>query len=75
MKRNTVLKVLNPVLAVLLANQLLTGFFAAGLPHELFEVLHEGGAVLLAVAGVLHAILNWNWVKTSYFGRASTAKT
>ena len=42
MKQNTMLKVVNPILGVLLLNQLLSGAFAGALSHDAFEVLHEG---------------------------------
>ena len=69
MKRNTILKFLNPILGLLLLNQILSGFFADFLPHAAFEVLHEGGGVVLGLGILLHLILNWNWVKITYFKR------
>lgn len=72
MKRNTMLKILNPVLGVLLANQILTGVFRGALPREAFEVMHEGGGYVFAAAAVLHVILNWNWVKANFFRGRST---
>ncbi|MFA7257815.1 MAG: hypothetical protein WC047_09605 [Kiritimatiellales bacterium] len=70
MKRNTMLKILNPILGILVINQILTGIFAETLPHEAFEVMHEGGGFLLAGVAALHLILNWNWVKANFFKRA-----
>jgi hypothetical protein len=66
MKRNAALKILNPILGLLLVCQLATGFFHEALPHELFEVVHEGVAIALAVAALLHLSLNWNWVRANY---------
>ena len=66
MKRSTLLKVVNLVLAVLFLNQVLTGLFHSALPHEAYEVLHEGGGIAFAIAGLLHLILNWNWVKANF---------
>ena len=73
MKRNTVLKIMNPILGLLLLNQVLTAIFHAGLSHEAFEILHEGGGYVLAVGIALHLFLNWNWVKTSYFKKRPTS--
>jgi len=67
MKRNTALKILNPVLAVLLINQVLTGLFGRELSHEAFEIFHRKAALVLAAFVVLHLILNFNWIKASYF--------
>lgn len=70
MKRNDALKIVNPILALLVANQILTGLFKHSLPHEGFEILHEGGGICLAIIAALHLILNWNWVKANFFKRA-----
>ena len=70
MKRNTVLKILNPILGVLLVNQILTGLFSDNLPPKAFEILHGGGGMVFTIAAILHVILNWNWVKANFFRRA-----
>jgi len=64
-KRNSVLKILNPVLALLFLNQILVGLFSRSLPHDAFEILHKGGGMILAMATLLHVILNWRWVKAN----------
>jgi hypothetical protein len=69
MKRNSILKILNPVLAILFLNQILTGILHDTIPKEAYEFLHEGGGVSFAFAAVLHVILNWNWVKTNFYRR------
>lgn len=72
MKRSNMLKVLNPILAVLFLNQILTGAFHGALPHEAFEILHEVSGFVLAGVVVLHVILNWNWVKANFFKSSPT---
>ena len=67
MKRISLLKVVNPILAILLLNQVLSALFREMLPRDLFEVLHEGGGVLLALAVLVHVVLNWNWVRATFF--------
>ena len=67
MKRNSVLKVLNPILAILFLNQILTGILHDVIPKNAYEFLHEGGGTFFAVAAVLHVILNWNWVKANFY--------
>jgi hypothetical protein len=74
MKRNTMLKIVNPVLGVLFINQILTGVFGGSLSREAFEILHEDGGFLLAIVAALHLILNWSWVKANFFKRAPAAK-
>ena len=72
--RNSVLKVLNPILGVLLVNQVATGLLHGSLSHEAYEILHEGAGILLAAAAVLHVILNWNWVKANFLKRSAATK-
>jgi hypothetical protein len=67
MKRNTVLKIINPVLGLMFLNQILTGFFHGSLSYELFELIHKGCAIIFLIIAVLHLILNWNWVKANFF--------
>jgi hypothetical protein len=69
MKKNTALKILNPILLVLFVNQAVTGLFHAKISHEAFEFLHEGGGVLLLILAAIHLILNFNWIKASYFAK------
>ena len=71
MKRNSALKVLNPILGLLLLNQLLTGLMGGMLPREAFAAVHKGGGIVLASAVSLHVILNWNWIKANFFRAAS----
>jgi hypothetical protein len=66
MNKSRMLKILNPIVAVLFLNQLGTGFFRGALSHETFEVLHEGGAIVFAIAVAAHVALNWNWVRASF---------
>ena len=66
MKRNSILKILNPILAILFANQVLTGIFHDIIQKDAYEILHGGGGISFAVAALLHLILNWNWVKSNF---------
>lgn len=67
MKKNTVLKILNPVLLVLIISQITTGMLGMQLPYAVFNVLHRGGGWLLGVLILVHLSLNFNWVKANYF--------
>ena len=66
MKTNPILKILNPVLAILFLNQILTGILHDAIPKQAYEFLHEGGGISFAVVAGLHVILNWNWIKGLY---------
>jgi len=71
MKPNSILKIVNAVLAILFVNMILTGFLHDALSHKAFEILHQGGGVLFTIVTALHVILNWNWIKANFFGKPS----
>jgi hypothetical protein len=69
MKRNTALKILNPVLFLFFINQATTVLLIDYLSPKAFWLFHKtGGAILLCLIA-LHIILNFNWIKASYFPR------
>lgn len=67
MKKNSVFKVLNPILAILFLNQILTGLFNEVIPEKTYGLIHGGGGFLIAIAVVVHVIFNWNWVKANFY--------
>lgn len=73
--KNFLLKVINPMLGVLLINQVLMGLLHGMLPRKAFEVMHEGGGIAFTIVAVLHVILNWNWIKANFFRKPTTIKT
>lgn len=73
--KNSILKILNPVLAILLINQVLMGLLHDVMPRKVFEVMHEGGGGVFAVVAILHVLLNWNWVKLNFFRKPSSSRT
>ena len=66
MKKNTLHKILNPILLVLFINQAVTVLFLDELPPWAFQVFHKGGGSILLGLIALHFILNFNWVKANY---------
>lgn len=76
MTKNNLLKILNPLLGLLMVNQILSGLLADELfklSPNAFEILHEDGGILLTVLVVVHLVLNWNWIKASYFKKRAPA--
>lgn len=67
MKKNTGLKILNPILGILIINQIVTGTLGMRIGYEAFEIFHETTGFILAGLVALHLILNFNWIKASYF--------
>lgn len=75
MNRNTMLKILNPILGLLVVSQVTTGIFQANIPRETFECVHATGGYGVAICSLLHLVLNWSWVKTNFFaGRTGRSK-
>ena len=66
MKKNTILKIINPILLILIINQIVTGSMGIKLADK-FEYLHEYTGFALLVLAIIHLLLNFNWVKANYF--------
>ncbi len=65
MQKNTMFKILNPILAVLTVTQALSAFLGEHLPRKVFEWVHESGGTLLLIGIGVHIVLNWSWVRAS----------
>ena len=74
MKKNTILKIVNPVIALLLLCQVCTALLMILIGHGAVGEFHEIGGIFLALGALLHLILNWNWVKASYFKKRGRQK-
>lgn len=66
MKTNTLLKIINPMLALMFVSQIITGLMHGMIPHKIYEVIHGGGAGALIFLVIIHVFLNWNWVKANF---------
>ena len=69
MKRNTALKILNPILFVFVINQAITAIFRDSLSYKAFGIFHKAGGRILLCLIALHLILNFNWIKANYFAK------
>ena len=69
MNKNALLKIVNPIIALLALNQILSGVLRDELPRGVFGVLHIYGAGLFALAVVCHVVLNWPWIQATYLRR------
>jgi len=67
MKKQEWLKVINVILFVLALLQVTTGLAHEVLNEELFETIHPPIGLLLAIGITIHVVLNWGWVKATYF--------
>jgi hypothetical protein len=75
MSRNSILKVLNPIIGIMMLSQILTGVFGRQIPQWAFENFHKNSGGILGILILFHIILNWNWIKANYFRKHSAVKT
>jgi hypothetical protein len=69
MRKNTIHKILNPILFVLIANQPVTALLGDKMSPDTFELLHQDTGFVLVGLVAVHLALNFNWIKASYFSR------
>lgn len=69
MHKNTMFKILNPILAVLTVSQALSALLVDYLSYATFTWVHKGGGVLLLAGIGLHVVINWSWVRASLLPR------
>jgi len=67
MDKKTALKFINVIIAILILNQAATAILSDLIGRDAFEVLHEGGGIILLLGVTFHVILNWGWVKSQFF--------
>ncbi len=73
MRKKTLLKIVNPILVVLVANQLATGFRPRLYGPGSFRLMHKQMAVILGVVLATHLALNFAWIINTY-GKPREAK-
>mgnify|MGYP001235193421 CR=1 FL=1 len=65
MTKNTMFKILNPILAVFFANQAISIIFRDYYSHSAFGIFHKTAGMIFIVLIALHIILNAGWFKTN----------
>jgi len=66
MKKQTQLKVVNVVVALLFIVQAGSGMAHSFIPDQVF-VIHGYTGFAFAIFVVLHLILNWTWIRSNLF--------
>jgi hypothetical protein len=69
MKKNTMLKILNPILAVFFINQAISVIFRDSFSRPAFGIFHKTAGVILLCLIAVHIALNFNWVKANYLSK------
>lgn len=67
MKKSTMLKILNPVLAVFFLNQAISVIFRDLFSRTAFGIFHKAAGMIFICLIVLHIILNADWLRAMYF--------
>ena len=68
MNKAQALKILNPILAILILFQALSGLLPYLVPYS----AHRAGGIALVVGVGLHLFLNWGWVRANFLKRSKT---
>lgn len=66
MTRNTALKIVNPLLALAVMHQALSGVLNGMIPPDTFERLHKAGGLALVLLALAHVSLNWPWIRANF---------
>ena len=61
MSRIQALKILNPVLFLLIAFQIISGLNPLIIPYQ----VHQWVGIVIAAGILLHLTLNWTWIRTN----------
>jgi len=73
--KNKALKIINPILFVLFALALVAMvLMQLELGSRFIYNLHVISGGLFFALGIVHLILNWGWVRNSFFKRKATKK-
>jgi hypothetical protein len=69
MGKKKLLKIVNPILLLLVMNQLATGFRPRLYGPGSFRLMHKQMALLLSLALMVHLVLNFSWIRNAYWKR------
>lgn len=61
------LKIVNPLLALSLLWMIGTVVARDFLPKGMFGDLHKPGGFVFFALAIIHIVLNWSWIKSTYF--------
>ncbi|MBI4775681.1 MAG: DUF4405 domain-containing protein [Deltaproteobacteria bacterium] len=70
MDKQSILRKVNAIMAVVLLLQPLSGFLLAGTDWEFFEGMHVIGGITLLAFAAIHLWLNWGWVRMNFLKKA-----
>lgn len=66
MDKNLLLKFVNLILLLLFISQASSSLLHHSLSHKIFEIIHEGGGIMLIIMSLIHLLLNWGWIRVNF---------
>jgi cytochrome b561 len=67
MNKQKALKIINVLLILDFLGLVSTVVLSDAIPKELFFKIHPSFGIILIVLVIIHVILNFTWIKTTYF--------
>ncbi len=74
LKKQTALKIVNPLLGLVVIIQAVSGMAHDLIPYVVFAPLHRGSGLALVVFAAVQLYHNWGWVKANQLPRPSARK-
>lgn len=71
MKKTTLLKIVNFIVAILFIVQAATGIGHSWLPEQIF-IVHGYTGFAFTFFIIVHIVLNWSWVRSNFINRKKT---
>ena len=65
MDKRRLLRIINPIVLILVLNQLGTGFKPRLYGPGTFRLMHKQMAVILLIALIAHLALNFSWIRST----------
>ena len=73
MDKQSILRKVNVIMAILLFLQPISGLLLAATDWEFFEGTHVIGGIALLCFAVIHLWLNWGWVRVNFLKASKSA--
>lgn len=73
MNKKILLKITNIFLALTFfmtaSGGVITAIFPNAIPADKFVLLHPKFGIAFVIFAIIHVVLNWSWIKTSFFAK------
>lgn len=69
MTKQKLLKIVNGLLIIDFVIVGTLGVLHNYIPYTIYRRVHGGGGYVLVALVITHAVLNWSWIRNTYFGK------